>query len=249
MPISRPKARPGSIRSSASSPRSRTGSFVGAHTAVPSNWSAPFAITSTSRTATRSPSCGPRPLTRSLPPSNAFVSESLGQDTSPENSRTMKEKSHRAARRCYESGVETLQGTQTRRLDGYSLYSAQRSPGPRDFEADHRPVRPAASQFRRRRRSAESVRRSARADVATGQRDPRPSPSRQGGAPAPGSAAAARLRAGLWLRRLQRRRAAGRRPDPQAAAPARSARGGGLGVATDAVAVRERRGSGRPLSP
>src|SRR5947199_10729261 len=88
---------------------------------------------------------------------------------SPENSRTMKEKSHRAARRCYESGVETLQGTQTRRLDGYSLYSAQRSPGPRDFEADHRPVRPAASQFRRRRHAAESGRRSARADVATGQ--------------------------------------------------------------------------------
>src|SRR5436309_13905120 len=82
MSISRPKARPGSIRSSASSPSSRTGSFVGVRTAVPSNWSAPFAITSTSRTATRSPSCGPRPLTRSLPPSNAFVSESLGQDTS-----------------------------------------------------------------------------------------------------------------------------------------------------------------------
>src|SRR5436309_6746209 len=160
----------------------------------------------------------------------------------------MKEKSHRAARRCYESGVETLQGTLTRRLDGYSLYSAQRFPGPRDFEADHRPVRPAASQFPRRRHAAESGRRSARADVATGQRDPRPSPSRQGGAPAPGSAAAARLRAGLWLRRLQRRRAAGRRPDPQAAARSRSARGRGLGVATDAVAVRERRGPGRPLS-
>src|SRR5436309_15321156 len=76
--------------------------------------------------------------------------------SSPENSRTMKEKSHRAARRCYESGVETLQGTQTRRLDGYSLYSAQRFPGPRDFEADHRPVRPAASQFRRRRCAAET---------------------------------------------------------------------------------------------
>src|SRR5213593_616371 len=192
--------------------------------------------------AGRSPICG------STGPRTALGSMTISSAASPENSRTMKEKSHRAARRCYESGVETLQGTQTRRLDGYSLYSAQRSPGPRDFEADHRPVRPAASQFRRRRRSAESGRRSARADVATGQRDPRPSPSRQGGAPAPGSAAAARLRAGLWLRRLQRRRAAGRRPDPQTAARSRSARGRGLGVATDAVAVRERRGPGRPLS-
>src|SRR5438445_310439 len=160
----------------------------------------------------------------------------------------MKEKSHRAPRRCYRSGVWTLRGTQTRRLDGHSLYSAQRPAGPRDFEADHRPVRPAAGQFRRRRPAAEDGRRSARSDLAIGQRHPRASPPRQGGAPAPGSAAAARLRAGLWLPRLQRRRAPGRRPHPQAAARARSARGRALGVATDAVAVRERRGPGRPLS-
>jgi Transposase DDE domain group 1 len=51
-----------------------------------------------------------------------------------------------------------------------------------------------------------------------------------------------------WGIRLQRRRAAGRRPDPQAAARSRSARGRGLGVATDAVAIRERRGPGRSLS-
>ena len=56
--------------------------------------------------------------------------------------------------------------------------------------------------------------------------------------------AAARLRARLWLRRLQRRRAAGPRPDPQAAARPRSARGPGPGLAADAVAVRERRGAG-----
>src|SRR3989441_234487 len=43
---------------------------------------------------------------------------SYGVLTSPENSRAMKEKSHRATRRCYRSGVWTLHGTQTRRLDG-----------------------------------------------------------------------------------------------------------------------------------
>src|SRR6266849_682479 len=48
--------------------------------------------------------------------------------TSPDYSRTMKEKSHRATRRCYRSGVEALRGTQTRRLDGHSLYSAQHPP-------------------------------------------------------------------------------------------------------------------------
>ena len=42
-----------------------------------------------------------------------------------------------------------------------------------------------------------------------------------------GVGAAARLRARLWLRRLQRRRAAGRRCDPQAAARPRSARRAG----------------------
>src|SRR5438093_5870486 len=89
---------------------------------------------------------------------------------SPENSRAMKEKSHRAPRRCYRSGVWTLHGTQTWRLDGHSLYSAQRPAGPRDFEADHRPVRPAAGQFRRRRPAAEDGRRSARSDLAIGQR-------------------------------------------------------------------------------
>ena len=77
---------------------------------------------------------------------------------------------------------------------------------------------------------------------------PRRSAARQGGAPAPGSAASTRVRAGLRLRRLQRRRAADRRPDPQAVARPQSARRGGLGIAADAVAVRERRGPRRPLS-
>src|SRR5207245_413793 len=160
----------------------------------------------------------------------------------------MKEKSHRAPRRCYRSGVWTLNGTQTWRLDGHSLYSAPRLPGPRDFEADHRHIRPAAGQFRRRRHSAEADRRPARPDLAIGRRHPRPSATRQGGAPASGFAAPARLRAGLWLRRLQRRRPADRRPDPQAAARPRSARRRGLGIAAHAVAVRKRRGPRRPLS-
>ena len=50
----------------------------------------------------------------------------------------------------------------------------------------------------------------------------------QGAASDPGVGAATRLRARLWLRRLQRRRAAGRRCDPQAVARPRSDRGPGL---------------------
>jgi hypothetical protein len=37
---------------------------------------------------------------------------------SPENSRKMKEKSHRTTRRCYRSGVEALRSTDERRFDG-----------------------------------------------------------------------------------------------------------------------------------
>src|SRR2546422_8214544 len=85
----------------------------------------------------------------------------LVASSSPENSRTMKEKSHRAKRRCYRSGVWTLRGTHTRRLDGHSLYNARRAQGPRDFQADHRSVRSAPSQLRWRRDSeiAEKVMR------------------------------------------------------------------------------------------
>jgi hypothetical protein len=160
----------------------------------------------------------------------------------------MKRKSHRVLEVCEKSGVETPSHTTPRRLDGHSLYSAEHAAGPREFQTDHRPLRSAARQLRRRRRAAEGDRRSTRPDLALGQRHPRPAPAGQGGALAPGSAAAARLRAGLWVRRLQRRRAAGRRPHPQVAARARSARGRGLGVAANAVAVRERGTPGRPLS-
>src|SRR6185503_16773521 len=44
--------------------------------------------------------------------------------TSLDYARTMKEKSHRTSPRCYRCGVETYLGTHTRRLDGYSLYTA-----------------------------------------------------------------------------------------------------------------------------
>src|SRR5713101_2198450 len=44
-------------------------------------------------------------------------------------SRTMRQKSHRATRRCYRSGVDALRGTHTRRLDGHSLYTASHLPG------------------------------------------------------------------------------------------------------------------------
>src|SRR5256712_12672517 len=46
------------------------------------------------------------------------------EETSLDYSQTMKEKSHRVSRRCYRSGVDALRGTQTRRLDGHTLYSA-----------------------------------------------------------------------------------------------------------------------------
>src|SRR5207245_5246554 len=96
------------------------------------------------------------------------ITQALSAVPSPENSRTMKEKSHRVPRRCYRSGVWTLRGTQTRRLDGHSLYNADAFPGPRDFDADYRPLRSAARQFRRRRHFAEGGRRSARPDMAPG---------------------------------------------------------------------------------
>src|SRR6267378_6699353 len=80
----------------------------------------------------------------------------------------MKEESHRASELCEKSVDKTTHRTKPRRLDGHSLYSAQRPPGPWDFQADHREVRPAARQFRRRRHSPQGGRRSART------RPPRP---------------------------------------------------------------------------
>jgi hypothetical protein len=52
-----------------------------------------------------------------------------------ENSREMKEKSHRATRRCYRSGVDALRGPYERRLDGYRLYNPSDLPGRRVCEA------------------------------------------------------------------------------------------------------------------
>src|SRR5207247_4917185 len=63
-------------------------------------------------------------------------------------SRTMKEKSHRVSRRCYRSGVDALRGTQTRRLDGHTLYSASHVQIRAERQAAGRRLRPAARQLR-----------------------------------------------------------------------------------------------------
>src|SRR2546427_4502676 len=142
-----------------------------------------------------------RPEGVMMPSGIVIVKRGLAAESrsSPENSRTMKEKSHRAKRRCYRSGVWTLRGTHTRRLDGHSLYNAQRAQAPRDFQADYRSVRSAPSQLRWRRDSDQGGRRPTRADVALGQRHSRSPAARQDPAPPPGSPAAAHLPAGLWV--------------------------------------------------
>src|SRR3989449_6318132 len=53
----------------------------------------------------------------------------------------MKDKSHRATRRCYRSGVWTLRGTQARRPEGHSLYSASHVPIRAERQAGRRRVR------------------------------------------------------------------------------------------------------------
>ena len=78
---SRPRAPPGSTRSNASLPTSRTSSFDVALIAAQPNSNAPLASTSTSETATPNPSSGPRPPTKSSLPSSALISGSLGRDT------------------------------------------------------------------------------------------------------------------------------------------------------------------------
>src|SRR5439155_1842536 len=86
---------------------------------------------------------------------------------SPDYSRTVKEKSHRVARRCYRSGVWTLRGTQTRRLDGHRLYSPADLPLPWEFATGHRRVRHSAREFGWRRDAPESRGSRAGADDAT----------------------------------------------------------------------------------
>src|ERR1700692_1172843 len=65
-------------------------------------------------------------------------------------SRTMKEKGHRTSPRCYRCGVETYLDAHTRRLDGYSLYTANHVRIRVQRQADCRGVRPGACQFGRR---------------------------------------------------------------------------------------------------
>src|SRR5438445_118093 len=83
----------------------------------------------------------------------------------------MKEESHRVSEVCEKSVDKTTHRTTPRRLNGHSLYNADDAAGPRDSEADHRPVRPAARQFRRRRPPAESGRRAPRLELAPGYYD------------------------------------------------------------------------------
>src|SRR5712692_4970389 len=157
-----------------------------------------------------------------------------------ENSRKMKEKSHRAARRCYRSGSETFLRPNARRLDGYRLYTASHVWIRAQSEADRGRLRHAARQFGRRGGAAEESRYPVAGDEAFGGLRGGWAPAGQGAASDAGTGAATSVRARVWLCRLQRRRAAGRRCDPQAAGRPRSDRRAGLGLAADAVAVRER---------
>src|SRR2546426_12229923 len=131
-------------------------------------------------------------------------------------SRTMKEKSHRVSRRCYRSGVDALRGTQTRRLDGYRLYSASHVQLRPEKEADRRRLRPGARQLRRWGDPAQGDRHPVRVDQAAGRVSRGRPPAGQGPASNTRIAPATTLWPRLRLRRLQRRRPAGRRCDPQA---------------------------------
>ena len=123
----------------------------------------------------------------------------------------MKEKSHRASQRCYRSGVETLLRTHARRLDGYSLYTANHLRVPRARQ-------PIVARFDQPHASSDGGAVLLKAlDTQLGltrAAGRRLTDARQPGkvaARADRVGAAARLRARLRLRRLQRRRAAGRR--------------------------------------
>src|SRR5437867_3120028 len=154
----------------------------------------------------------------------------------------MKEKSHRVSRRCYRSGVWSLRGTQTRRLDGHSLYSASHVPIRAERQAGGRGVRHSGRQLGRWSDPAEGHRHSLGADQAFGGVPGRRAPAGEGPARDDRIAPAARVRARGRLRRLQRRRAAGGRRHPQACGRPRSDRGARPRLAADALALRERRG-------
>src|ERR1700675_3775113 len=157
-----------------------------------------------------------------------------------ENSRTMREKCHRASPRCYRCGIETYLHAHTRRRDGYSLYTANHVRIRAQREADRRGLRPAARQYGRRGGPVEEPRYAVAAEQAAGWGPGGRAPAGQDPASGPGVGPATHLRARVWLRRLQRRRAIGRRCDPQAAARPRSDHGPRPGLAADPVALRER---------
>src|SRR3989475_4180932 len=157
--------------------------------------------------------------------------------------RTMKEKSHRVSRRCYRSGVDALRGTQTRRLDGHTLYSASHLQIRAERQAAGRRLRHAARELRWWGAPAQGDRHPVRVDQAAGSVSRGRPPAGQGSASDARIAPATALWPRLRLRRLQRRCPAGRRCDPQAPARARSPRRAGPGFAADALAVRERVGA------
>jgi hypothetical protein len=153
----------------------------------------------------------------------------------------MRQDSHRVSQVCDKSGDWTLARTTRRRLDGYRLYSASHVRIRSEKEAGGRRLRRRARQLRRRRDLAQGDRYPVRPDQALG-RVPRRSAAAGEGPPSGARVAPATgLRARLWLRRLQRRRAGGGRRDPQTAGRPRSDRGASPGLAAHALAVRERR--------
>lgn len=157
----------------------------------------------------------------------------------------MKENGHRVPHVCENSGDKTRSRTVTRRLDGHSLYNATDVQGRALSQAGRRTLRHRAEQFGRRRGARPSARRPARTDRAPGgvpRGRARPEQSRARDAR---PAAPARVRAVLRLRRLQRRRAAGARPDPQADARPRSHRRRRAGLAAHPLALRECRRAAR----
>src|SRR5256886_3131196 len=121
-----------------------------------------------------------------------------------ENSRKMKEKSHRVSRRCYRSGVEAVLCTVERRLDGYRLYTSGDVQVRPEKQARRRRVRPAARQLRRWGDPAQRDRHPARVDQASGGVSRGRPPAGQDSASDARIAPATPLWPRLRLRRLQR---------------------------------------------
>src|SRR6058998_4175736 len=98
----------------------------------------------------------------------SLTAKARGRTLSLDYSRTMKEKSHRVFRRCYRSGVDALRGTQTRRLDGHTLYSASHLQIRAERQAAGRRLRPVARQLRRWGAPAQGDRHPVGVDQAAG---------------------------------------------------------------------------------